>query len=211
MSRTSLTRLFWLHWFQGTFFIIIFNIVFVCITFIITFWLCPGTRRLKRICYVSGWVKFSETDCFQTDMICKMCTKRNARRFECQCGAFEGQAEGLVEVLAGNAAEASTQSGKQKNFRNSNCFHPDNCSSLSKRGLPEKWAGVGLGRPDQSLGFKNFQTGKEGEEEERDNHLVKWVICVGSCYTTTFMNLSETILIRKLIHAIIKPRQLHIK
>ena len=42
-----------------------------------------------------------------------------------------------------------------------------------KRGLPEKRAGVRAGRPDQSLGFKNFHPGEEGQKKKRDNHLVK--------------------------------------
>ena len=100
----------------------------------------------------------------------KRCQKR---RFKPQCEALEGQAEDSVAVLAGSAAEVSPQSGENPLGKNQNCSLP------KKRGLPEKRAGVRPGRPDQSLGFKNFhpgfknfQPGKEGEKK-RDNHLVK--------------------------------------
>ena len=63
-----------------------------------------------------------------------------------------------------------------------------------KRGLPEKRAWVRPGGPDQSLGFKNFHTGKEGQQKKRDNHLVKNIIIL-CYYTTTFVNLLAAIVV----------------
>ena len=65
---------------------------------------------------------------------------------------------------------------------------------LLKRGLPEKRAWVGSGRPNQSLGFENFHPGEEGQQKKRDNHLVKNIIIL-CYYTTTFVNLLAAIVV----------------